>query len=93
MGDAIRPNLAPTGRRLDAAFPHRRAARVAIDASGGRSAEWLQPTRIGDPDASLTDRQLEDKYLELAGPVLGDAPARQMLVRLWALESAPDLGA
>ena len=78
---------------LDAAFPHRRAARVAIDACGGRSAEWLQPTRIGDPDAPLTDKQLEDKYLELAGPVLGEAPARELLARLWALEAAPGLGA
>ena len=78
---------------LDAAFPRQRAARVAIDAAGGRSGEWLQPTRIGDPDAPLSDRQLEDKYLELAGPVLGEAPARGLLERLWALETAPDLGA
>ncbi len=78
---------------LDAAFPRRRAARVAIDAAGGRHGEWLQPTRIGDPDAPLTDAQLEDKYLELAGPVLGEAPARELLARLWALETAPDLGA
>ncbi|MGH8745675.1 MAG: MmgE/PrpD family protein, partial [Burkholderiales bacterium] len=78
---------------LDAAFPRQRAARVAIDAAGGRSAEWLQPTRIGDPDAPLSDRQLEDKYLELASPVLGEASARQLLARLWALETSPDLGA
>ncbi|HKI65168.1 MAG TPA: MmgE/PrpD family protein [Burkholderiales bacterium] len=77
---------------LDAAFPRQRAARVAIGASGGRSAEWLQPTRIGDPDAPLADRQLDDKYLELAVPVLGEAPARSLLERLWALETAPDLG-
>ena len=67
--------------------------RVAIDAAGGRSGEWLQPTRIGDPDAPLTDKQLDDKYLELAGPVLGEAPARELLARLWALEAAPGLGA
>ena len=77
---------------LDAAFPRQRAARVAIDAAGGRRAEWLQPTRIGDPDAPLSDRQLEDKYLELAGPVLGEARARELLARLRALETAPDLG-
>jgi 2-methylcitrate dehydratase PrpD len=77
---------------LDAAFPRQRAARVAIEASGGRSGEWLQPTRIGDPDAPLSDKQLEDKYLELAGPVLGEASARELLARLWALETVPDLG-
>jgi 2-methylcitrate dehydratase PrpD len=77
---------------LDAAFPRQRAARVAIVAGGGRSEELLQPTRIGDPDAPLSDRQLEDKYLELASPVLGDAAARALLAKLWALDSAPDLG-
>jgi 2-methylcitrate dehydratase PrpD len=70
---------------LDAAFPAKRAARVAIRARGRRE-EWLQPTRIGDPDAPLSDRMLEDKYLELVVPVLGEAKAREVLARLWKLE-------
>jgi len=70
---------------LEAAFPAKRAARVAIRARGKRE-EWLQPTRIGDPDAPLTDRMLEEKYFELVNPVLGEAKARELLARLWALE-------
>src|SRR5688572_1754078 len=70
---------------LDAAFPAKRAARVAIRARGRRE-EWLQPTRIGDPDAPLSDRMLEDKYLELVVPVLGEAKARELLARLWKLD-------
>ena len=70
---------------LEAAFPAKRAARVAIRA-GGRREEWLQPTRIGDPDAPLSDRTLEEKYLELAVPVLGKERAREVLERLWRLE-------
>ena len=46
---------------LEAAFPGKRQARVAIRARGKRE-EWLQPTRIGDPEAPLSDRMLEDKY-------------------------------
>ena len=65
----IRVSLDP---QLDAAFPSQRAARVAISA-GGRREELLQPTRIGDPDAPLSDAQLAEKYLELAVPVLGEA--------------------
>ncbi len=75
---------------LDAAFPRQRAARVSISA-GGRSAEHLQPTRIGDPDAPLSDAQLEEKYLELAAPVLGDKQARELLARLWKLEQSKTL--
>jgi 2-methylcitrate dehydratase PrpD len=71
---------------LDAAFPGKRAARVAIRASGGRRGEHLQPTRKGDPDMPLSDRELDDKYLELASPVLGDEAARKLLARLWRLE-------
>ncbi|HET7200389.1 MAG TPA: MmgE/PrpD family protein [Burkholderiales bacterium] len=71
---------------LDADFPARRAARVAIEARDGRSGEHLQPTRKGDPDAPLSDAELESKYLELASPVLGRERARTLLARLWNLE-------
>jgi 2-methylcitrate dehydratase PrpD len=69
---------------LDAAFPAQRAARVAIRGRGRRE-EHLQPTRIGDPDAPLSDRQLEEKYLELAVPVIGERKAKDQLARLWKL--------
>jgi 2-methylcitrate dehydratase PrpD len=78
--------------QLDSGFPGQRAARVEIVA-GGRSAEHLQPTRIGDPEAPLSDSQLEDKYLELAAPVLGEARARALLGRLWKLEAEPTVPA
>ena len=70
--------------QLDAAFPRQRAARVAIRARGRRE-EHLQPTRIGDPDAPLSDAQLEAKYLELSIPVIGESGARELLSRLWKL--------
>jgi hypothetical protein len=34
----------------------------------------------------LSDAELEDKYLELVSPVLGDEKARTLLARLWKLE-------
>ncbi|MBS0335636.1 MAG: MmgE/PrpD family protein [Proteobacteria bacterium] len=78
---------------LDAAFPNQRAARVAIDTVDGRSAEYLQPARKGDPELPLTDRDLEDKYLELASPVLGAATAKALVAKLWKLEALPNVGA
>ena len=71
--------------QLEAAFPHKRQARVAIKARGRRE-EFLQPTRIGDPEQPLSDRMLEEKYYELVTPVLGEASARAELARLWKLE-------
>jgi 2-methylcitrate dehydratase PrpD len=77
--------------QLDGAFPGQRAARVAIEARDGRREEFLQPTRIGDPDAPLSDAQLEAKYLELAGPVLGEAASRARLAALWTIDTRPTL--
>jgi 2-methylcitrate dehydratase PrpD len=77
--------------QLDAAFPGQRAARVAIEARDGRREEFLQPTRIGDPDAPLSDAQLDAKFLELAVPVLGDAPARAQLASLWNIDTRQTL--
>jgi 2-methylcitrate dehydratase PrpD len=74
-----------TDPELEAAFPVKRAARVAIRARGRRE-EWLQPTRIGDPDAPLSDQALEEKYYELVTPVVGEAKAKEVLARLWRLE-------
>jgi 2-methylcitrate dehydratase PrpD len=78
---------------LDAAFPAQRAARVTIEARDGRRETHLQPTRIGDPDAPLSDAQLEAKYRELATPVLGAARAEALLSRLWRLEALGSLDA
>ena len=76
---------------LDAAFPRQRAARVAFVARDGRQEEILQPTRIGDPDAPLSDAQLGAKYLELAAPVIGESKAKELLQKLWSLESVTSL--
>jgi 2-methylcitrate dehydratase PrpD len=77
---------------LDAAFPGQRAARVTLSTRDGHRETFLQPTRKGDPDAPLSDAELEDKFHELAGAVLGAAGARELLARLWALDRAAELG-
>jgi 2-methylcitrate dehydratase PrpD len=71
---------------IDAAFPAQRAARVAIESRDGRRGEHFQATRKGDPDLPLSDSELDAKYLELAGPVLGEQKARTLLAKLWKLE-------
>ena len=72
---------------LDAAFPNQRGARVSIETQDGRKGSTLQPARKGDPELPLTDRDLEDKFLELASPVIGEPAARALVARLWTLEN------
>jgi 2-methylcitrate dehydratase PrpD len=76
---------------LDAAFPKQRAARVTFRTRDGREEEFLQPTRIGDPEAPLSDAQLDEKYLELAVPVIGEGKAKALLQKLWKLETEKSL--
>lgn len=71
---------------LTAAFPGQRAARVIATTLDGRTLAHFAPCRKGDPEAPLTDAELDDKFLELAGPVAGEARARALLARLWTLE-------
>ena len=73
---------------IDGRFPNRRAADVTIDLRDGRSANYFQPDRKGDPELPLTDQDLEDKFCELADPVIGGNRARSLLADLWRIDGA-----
>jgi 2-methylcitrate dehydratase PrpD len=60
-------------------YPARRAARLRVDLADGRVLHHHQPTRKGDPDAPLTDAELDAKFHELAEPVLGRAGSTALL--------------
>jgi len=87
---AIRALMARTKLEADpdlsAKFPNVRAARVTVTLRDGRVIEQFAPCRKGDPEAPLTDADLDDKFLELASPVIGSDPARVLLGQLWHLE-------
>jgi 2-methylcitrate dehydratase PrpD len=80
----IRVGLDP---QLDAGFPRMRAARLELTLTDGRRCTHLQPNRKGDPEQPLDDRDLDDKLLELAAPVIGPDRARQLLGELWTLDA------
>jgi 2-methylcitrate dehydratase PrpD len=76
---------------VDARFPGRRAARVAITLREGRVLTHLQPDRKGDPELPLSDADLEGKLIELAAPVIGEPEALALQARIWALTTSPNL--
>jgi 2-methylcitrate dehydratase PrpD len=71
------------------AYPARRAARVRVTLKDGRELARYQPTRKGDPDAPLSDEELSEKFLELAGPAIGSAAAEALLSALWDGRALP----
>ncbi len=76
---------------VDAGFPERRAARVVITLKDGRRFERLQPDRKGDPELPLSDTDLEEKYFELASPIIGEDMAHQQLKKIWMLHNSASL--
>lgn len=72
---------------LTKAFPNQRAARVTVETTDGRTLSHFSPCRKGDPEAPLTDADLDGKFLELVAPVAGDAKAKALLAKLWRLET------
>jgi 2-methylcitrate dehydratase PrpD len=82
MMDRIQLSVDP---ECDAAFP-RRSAKVEIDTTDGRTFTHYQTTRIGDPDAPLSDQQLNDKFHELVAPALDRVSAEAILASLWRFE-------
>jgi 2-methylcitrate dehydratase PrpD len=74
-------------QELTAGFPSMRAARVAIVTDDGIRHEQFAPYRRGDPEAPLSDAELNDKFDELAGPVLGADRTRQLRAAVWRLDT------
>ena len=75
---------------LSKGYPGQRAAQVEVELNDGKLYQHFQPFRKGDPEMPLTDDEVNDKFHELAMPVIGDAPARVLLADLWALEKRPN---
>jgi 2-methylcitrate dehydratase PrpD len=76
---------------LSKGYPGQRAAHVEIETKDGRKLAHFQPTRKGDPEMPLTDDELDDKFLELATPVVGTADAHSLLEQLWRTEKLADV--
>jgi 2-methylcitrate dehydratase PrpD len=59
---------------------------VVVETRLGKVLERIQPTRKGDPDQPLTDKEVEEKFFELSEPVIGETAAKSLLETLWSLD-------
>ncbi len=71
---------------LTAGFPAMRAARVTVTTVAGATFTRFAPYRKGDPEAPLSDAEIDDKFDELVGPVIGAARTRRLREQLWQLD-------
>ena len=61
----------------------------SVTTHGGDVLEHHAPYRKGDPEAPLSDADLNDKFAELAGPVLGGARMQALRDAVWRLDAMP----
>jgi 2-methylcitrate dehydratase PrpD len=89
--DTIASKLAITAPTdVDRLYPQLRPARVTVKTARGsftRQADEALGSRI----VPLDDAGLQAKFLDLAGPVLGAARARELMERVWAVEAIGDV--
>lgn len=62
---------------------------VTLTTVGGDVHEVHVEHALGTQENPMTDAHLEDKFLLLAAPVLGDERARQLVAHLWTADHQP----
>jgi 2-methylcitrate dehydratase PrpD len=70
----------------EARYPRFRPAKVTLRTKDGRGFARAVDEPLGAPHNPLDDAALGEKYLGLAGPVLGAERARETLALLWRLD-------
>jgi 2-methylcitrate dehydratase PrpD len=100
FADAVRsdPALAAMARKLtvtappevDRLYPQLRPARVTVATARGSYTRQVEEAR-GSRLLPLDDAALKAKFLDLVGPVLGPARAKDLAERLWSLDAIDDV--
>ena len=67
------------------------SARVVLSLRDGRTLERHVAHNLGTPDNPMTDQQLEDKFLALAAPVLGQDCAQRVAETCWRILELGDV--
>jgi 2-methylcitrate dehydratase PrpD len=75
---------------MDARYPKQRPALVRVVAAKGEFSRDV-PEALGDPSLPISDKQLGEKFVDLASPALGRDPASALLKRFWQLEQESDV--
>ena len=100
FADEVRhdPSLAAIARKLavtappdvDRLYPQLRPARVTVTTARGRFTRQADEA-LGSRLVPLDDVALKTKFLDLVGPVLGAARAKDLAERLWSLDAISDV--
>jgi 2-methylcitrate dehydratase PrpD len=88
------PMLASLRRKVKYTIDHSKGEDQVTLRLAMRDGALLEHTvehATGSPENPLSDERLEDKFLTLAAPTLGEAAAKDLLGRLWRLDEIDDV--
>jgi 2-methylcitrate dehydratase PrpD len=88
LAERVRVAVDPS---CEAAYPAHRPAIVTVETHDGRTVTERVDEPYGAPANPLSDADLEAKMVGLAGPVLGEATARRVAARIWAVDAEREL--
>jgi 2-methylcitrate dehydratase PrpD len=75
---------------IDGLYPKLRPARVTVTTPTGKFTRQADEA-LGSRIVPLDDAGLEAKFIELVGPVLGDARAKTLVAQFWGIEGLGDI--
>jgi 2-methylcitrate dehydratase PrpD len=76
---------------MTAAFPREWPAEIRVTLRDGRGFRRHVPYPKGEPEAPMSQAEVEAKFRDLAGPVLTDAAAAAVISAIRSLDTAPGL--
>ncbi|WP_114424132.1 MmgE/PrpD family protein [Nocardioides houyundeii] len=71
----------------DSEYPRLRPATVELTLHDGRTLSNRVELPYGEPGNPVSDEEMTAKFIRLAGPVIGEAAATELVAELWAFES------
>jgi 2-methylcitrate dehydratase len=77
---------------IEKVFPALQRVVVTIHTTDGKEFTKQLDYPKGDPRNPLTDREIEEKFAALAGPVLGKAAQKKVRDTVWSLEKLDSVG-
>ena len=80
-------------KEYTAAYPRVLNCRIEATLKSGQVVAAHQTNPKGHPANPMSDREIEDKFLSQAEPLLGGKQSRTLLDSLWNLERMDNLGA
>ena len=78
-------------RKMDELYPRKWASEVCLKTRKGNLFKIFVEYPKGDPENTMNQKEIEGKYLQLAGLKLATPAAMELLERCYTIENYPDL--